>query len=213
MKADLTSPVAASTKRPYRQGLRAEAMAATADRMASAFFARLREQWFDEIRLEDVARDAEVSVQTLIRHFGGKEGLVEAAVRLFGDEVRARRNVASGDVDAVLRALIDDYEVGGDLVIRILAQEDRHPAVRRATDVGRAGHRQWLTDAFAPALAGLGPGERQRRLDALVAATDVYVWKLVRRDMGRSRDQLHTLMRDFVEAALRDLPAGPGPKS
>lgn len=178
-------------------------MTAAAERIASAFFARLREQWFDEIRLEDVARDADVSVQTLIRRFGGKEGLVEAAVRLFGEEVRARRSVAPGDTDAALCALIDDYEVSGDLVIRILAQEDRHPAVRSATDVGRAGHRQWLSEAFAPALAQLGAAERQTCLDALVAATDVYLWKLLRRDMGRSREDLRALLQLFVEAALR----------
>lgn len=206
MKSDAASPDPAPPKRAYRQGVRAEAAAAAGQRMAAAFFARLRDDWFDDIRLEDVARDAEVSVQTLIRHFGGKEGLLEAGIALFGDDVRARRQVTPGDMAGAIAALIDDYEVSGDLVIRILSQEDRHPALRRATDVGRLGHRQWLAETFAPALAPLDPEDRRRRLDALVVATDVYVWKLVRRDMGRPADEFSALLQRLVPAALAGSP-------
>ena len=43
--------------------------------------------------------------------------------------------------------------------------------------------------------------------DALVIATDVYVWKLVRRDMGRPTADLAELMRRLIAAAL----GGPAP--
>ena len=39
-------------------------------------------------------------------------------------------------------------------------------------------------------------------LDMLVAATDVYLWKLVRRDMRRSRDETLLILRRLVDAAL-----------
>jgi hypothetical protein len=39
-------------------------------------------------------------------------------------------------------------------------------------------------------------------LDALVAATDVYIWKLARRDMGRTREETGIILRRLVDAVL-----------
>ena len=39
-------------------------------------------------------------------------------------------------------------------------------------------------------------------LAILVVATDLYVWKLVRRDMRRSTAELRTLMENMIQAAL-----------
>jgi AcrR family transcriptional regulator len=189
-------------RRAYRLGARAKAAEAAADRTLAAFRTRLRDSWFDEIRLEDVAADAGVSVPTVIRRFGGKEGLLEAAYQQVGHEVLARRAVPPGDTAAAVRGLIDDYEASGDLILRSLAQEDRHPAIRHATDIGRAGHRDWLAEVFAGALADLPQAAARQRLDALVVATDVYVWKLVRRDMRRPPSELKALMEHLIEAAL-----------
>jgi AcrR family transcriptional regulator len=197
-------------RRAYRLGARAEAAEAAAARMVAAFRARLVDSWFDEIRLEDIAREADVSVQTVIRRFGGKEGLLEAVYEQMGGEILNRRSVPSGDTAKAVRALIEDYEASGDVILRALAQEDRHPAIRRATDIGRAGHRGWLAEVFADALDGLPEPQARQRLDALVVATDVYVWKLVRRDMRRSRGELRTLMEHLIAAALQTPPAPDG---
>jgi hypothetical protein len=48
---------------------------------------------------------------------------------------------------------------------------------------------------------------RQRRLAQLVAVTDVYTWKLLRRDKGLSRDQTVLAVRELVEA-LHNHPRG-----
>jgi AcrR family transcriptional regulator len=189
-------------RRPYRQRARAEAAEANAERILDAFARRLETSWFDEIRLEDVAREAEVSVQTIVRRFGGKDGLLTAVHERFGREVMTRRQVVPGQAAEALEALLEDYELSGDLVIRALAQEARHPALKRMTDKGRAGHRAWLAGVFEPQLARLPAGARQARLDALVAATDVYIWKLVRRDMERPVAELRALMWRFITAAL-----------
>jgi AcrR family transcriptional regulator len=194
-------------RRAYRLGARAKAAEAAADRMIEAFRARLSDSWFDEIRLEDIAADAGVSVPTVIRRFGGKEGLLESAYEQMGREIRARRSITPGDAAKAVKVLVEDYEANGDLVIRSLAQEDRHPAVRRAADIGRAGRRAWLAEVFADALAGLPEAAARRRLDALVVATDVYVWKLVRRDMRRPLGELRALMESLVAAALAAPPA------
>ena len=189
-------------KRAYRQGARADAMQAATDRILDVFSERLREDWFDHIRLEDVAQQADVSIQTILRRFGGKEGLLEAAQQRIGQEIMARRAVPKGDIAAAVRALVDDYEKIGDLVMRSLAQEDRYPAIRQATDFGRAEHRSWVADVFSPWLNTLPGGQARLLLDALVVATDLYVWKLIRRDLRRPIGELRALMQSMIQAAL-----------
>jgi len=199
-----------ATKRSYRQAARAQAAEETAMRILDAFDARLREGWFDEIRLEDVARDAGVTVQTVIRRFGGKDGLLAAAIDRLAVEIHGRRAVTPGDVAAAVRALIADYEACGDMVMRCLAQEDRHPAMRRMTDVGRASHREWLEQVFKPWLEPLPADAARVRTDALVVATDLYVWKLLRRDMNRPLAEYRRQVETLISAALEGLapPAG-----
>src|SRR6266545_3349860 len=68
MKVD----AAAAKPRRYTQGARAQAAEATALRIVDAFLTRLMKQWFDEITLDGVAEDAGVTVQTVVRRFGGK---------------------------------------------------------------------------------------------------------------------------------------------
>jgi AcrR family transcriptional regulator len=199
----------AELKRPYHQTARAAATAANAERILHAFRARLERQWFDEMRLDDVAHDAGVTVQTVIRRFGGKEGLLDSTVDLIAQEVMAMRAMPAGDTAAIVRGLLDDYEVNGDLVMRMLAQEDRFPPMRRMTDVGRREHRQWIATVFADRLAGLPEADAQRRLDALVVATDLYIWKLIRRDMGRPIAELQALMERLVQSALSDSSPAP----
>jgi hypothetical protein len=51
-------------------------------------------------------------------------------------------------------------------------------------------------------LAALDPKARRRRIDQLVCACDVYMWKLLRRDMGRSRDEAKNTILTTVGAIL-----------
>lgn len=192
----------ADPKRAYRQTARAATAEANAGRIVAAFRAGLERLWFDEIRLEDVAHDAGVTVQTLIRRFGGKEGLLEATVDVMAAEIMAMRATVPGDIPRAVRALSDDYEVSGDLILRLLAQEERWPALRRITDIGRREHRDWVAAIFAPWLDGLAAEPARRRLDALVVATDLYVWKLVRRDLQRPIDEFHALAARLIATAL-----------
>jgi hypothetical protein len=69
----------------------------------------------------------------------------------------------------------------------MLSQEDRIPAIRDMTEIGREYHRDWTRRVFAPQLAGLTRARRERRLASLIVATDVLVWKLLRRDMRLER--------------------------
>lgn len=46
------------------------------------------------------------------------------------------------------------------------------------------------------------PAVRQRAIRALHAATDVYTWKLLRRDLGLSRTETEKTMADLVVGVL-----------
>lgn len=202
----------APARRRYRQTARARMAEETGQRILDAFAERLKSGWFDEIRLEDVAAEAGVTVQTVIRRFGGKDGLLDAAAERLDHEIKTRREVPPGEIAGAVQALLDDYEAVGDLVMRSLAQEDRHPAMRRMTDAGRLYHRSWLLGVFSPWLEGLAVDEARRRADALVVATDLYVWKLLRRDMGRPPTEYRRLVERLITAALDGLSPSGGSK-
>jgi hypothetical protein len=84
-------------------------------------------------------------------------------------------------------------QLQGDAVLRLLAEEDRIPAVREMTDAGRAWHRDWVERTFAPLLAGM-------RGAARVVATDLLVWKLLRREMGLGRPMAERIVLEMVTA-------------
>lgn len=188
--------------RAYRQTARAETAEATAQRIVEAFSERMRDKWFDEITLEEVASMAGVTVRTVLRRFGGKDGLLKAFVESFVPSVDMSRHTRPGDVAAAIERVVDVYEAWGDSVIRNLAQEQRHPALRPLLELGRSRHRAITVEVYAPWLERLAEPERQSMLDALVAATDVYTWKLARRDMGRTRKETGTILRRLVDAVL-----------
>jgi AcrR family transcriptional regulator len=198
-----SSEMTASTagKRQYRMVARAEAAAATAERVLAAAWRQFAERPYDDVRLAGIARDAGVTVQTLHSRFGTKDELFVAAWGWQMSPEGARRDAAPvGDVRTAVRVLYDSYEDGGDAALRLIAQEDRIPAVLEMTDAGRAWHRAWVERTFAPLLQGLRGAARERRLVALVVATDLLVWKLLRREMGLDRRTAERIVIEMVTA-------------
>ena len=193
--------------RAYHQGARAEAAEATGRRIVEAFLARVRKQWFEEITLDQVAEDAGVTVQTVVRRFGGKPGLLAEGMKVMGAQINARRAAAPDDVDALVENLVADYERTGETVIRLLASEARHPELKEFLDFGRSEHRRWTAEAFAKRLSQLDAAKGKETLDALVVAGDVYTWNLLRCDMGRSvsatRRTMKFLFRSIIENSAR----------
>jgi AcrR family transcriptional regulator len=191
------------TTRAYRMGARAEAALDTHRRVLEAGMRLFGERPFDEVSLADVAADAGVTVQTVLRRFGSKEGLVEACAALGTEQVRAARWAApAGDVAAALRGLVEHYEEWGDRSLRLLAQEERVPAVREVTARGRALHHEWVDHVFEEALAKARGAARTRLRASLVAATDVYVWKILRRDLGLEVATTERTLREMVLSIL-----------
>lgn len=198
----MNNKTAAKPPRDYQQTTRAEAAEASTRRIIEAFLKRAETEWFDKIKLDDIAADAGVTVQTVVRKFGSKMGLLEVAHKHMGESVAVRRVVIPGDLDSAIDALTRDYEEAGPLVLRLLDQEQMHPVLKPTLEVGRQGHRDWLNETFAERLKTLTPARRQATLDALVVAADIYVWKLMRLDMGRSIPAYKQIVRQMILAAL-----------
>jgi AcrR family transcriptional regulator len=193
---------ATAPKRSYRMVARAEAAAATRERILAAAWRRFSEDVYEHVRLTDVASDAGVSAQTVYSAFGTKDQLFVAAwVWAIGPEGERRDRAAVGDVRGAVRLLYDSYELHGDGALRLLAEEDRIPAIREMTDAGRAWHRAWVERTFAPLLSGSRGPARERRLVALVVATDILVWKLLRREMRLDRRAAERIVTEMVVAA------------
>ena len=189
-------------KRPYRMRARAEAAAETGRRILEATIELHRERFWDQVSLEDIAERAGVTVRTVIRRFGSKERLIEAAAEEGTRQVTHQRYQAPiGDIEGAVKNLVDHYDEGwGDTALRLLAQEERVAAFRSITDAGRAFHYEWVERTFAPLLAKRTGEERRRLLAELIAICDVYFWKLLHRDLGLSREQTEVAIRETILA-------------
>lgn len=196
------SPSKAPPRRTYRQGARADAAARTGEAIISAFRNFLLSDWYDDISLDRVARAADVTVQTVLRHFGSKENMLAALAEALGGDIMEWRRVEPGDIDGAIAGVIEDYERSGEMVLRMLAQEERVPAIRTIVDMGRMGHRDWVRSSFAPWLDALDPDALEHRLDGLVVALDIYVWKVLRHDRGRSPAEVRGFMKSLVNGVL-----------
>ena len=182
---------------------RAAAVEDTRRRILQAVWELGRESMSVEIVLADVAERAGVTVRTVLRHFGSRDGLFAAALEYVQTELLRAREVPTGDdTGSAVSALFDEYEDLGDWVITMLGQENTVPEVRQITDRGRAMHRDWVQQAFRPSRRGDQLAEEQ--VDLLVVATDVYTWKLLRRDRGLDRTTAERRVETLVHAVLAD---------
>ena len=121
---------------------RAEAAAATRERILEAAWRRFSKDVYEGVRLTDIASDAGVSEQTIYTRFGSKDQLfVFAWAWAIGPEGERRDQAPVGDVRKAVRLLYDSYEAQGDAGLRLLAEEDRIPTIRQMADAGRAWHR------------------------------------------------------------------------
>ncbi|OKI81629.1 TetR/AcrR family transcriptional regulator [Micromonospora sp. CB01531] len=191
-----------NAKRAYVQTARAASAARTRQRILDATVALARRQASVEIVLTDVAESAQVSVQTVLRHFGSRDGLFEAAAAQAVQQVSAERHTPAGDVDAAVATLFDHYDRWGELMLRFLAQEAHDPRVYAVTEQGREFHRDWVAQVFAPMLAARPAGAREAITDLLVIATDLYTWKLLTRDRRLAREQAEGRVRQLIAAIL-----------
>jgi AcrR family transcriptional regulator len=189
--------------RAYDMSNRAAQAAATRDRIRDAAIAVYRERALDGFTLDEVARRAEVTVQTVLRAFGSKDQLVMKALIALSEETQPiKLPRVPGDVAEAVTIFFDLYEEVGDFVIQQLGDEPRLPGLKPEIDAGRRGHANWIEEAFAPFLARSEAQERSQMFHALMVATDVYVWKLLRRDQKLDRGDAEAVMRQLINGVI-----------
>jgi AcrR family transcriptional regulator len=193
--------------RPYTMTTRARGVEETRSRILDACVALHGERPVTEIGLDDIASRAGVSVQTVLRHFGSRAGLEDASLERAQQAVADERRTPVGDVAAAVRVIVDHYERRGDQALLMLAQEGHQPLMARITEQGKALHRHWVEEVFAPYLDRAD--DRAELTDLLVVATDVYTWKLLRRDRALGRERTERRMRHLVERLLAEPTHGP----
>jgi AcrR family transcriptional regulator len=194
-----------AARRPYAMRARAEAAERLSEQIIDAAYELWVERSYDEITLQEIADRARVSLSSVMRRFGSKEGVLEAIIstdRMGEGPLRA--SVAAGDVEAAIAALIDGYERIGDAVMRNIALEERLPAVADWVDLGRRFHRKWVGRVFAEWLPAPGTADYRRRRAQFIVATDLYTWKILRRDQGLSKQETALAMRDLVDRLIKE---------
>jgi len=184
----------AGSGRGYVKGARAHAedqtRAALLDAADEAFLAGPWEQ----ASLEEIARAAGVTKQTLLRHFGSKDGLLQRVLLRAVDEVKEQRlGVPTDDIAGAVNNLLEHYELRGGWAMRSSNLDLDGPLA----DLGRRArqlHYDWVELAFGGWLAAARPSERRRLRAALIAVCDVQAWWILSHDLELSRAEVRATL-------------------
>lgn len=194
--------------RTYSMTTRSASAEQTRTAILGAAFGLVGEKSSLEIVLADVAARAGVTVKTILRHFGSREALFDAVAEFAAREIDEERATPVGDLDRAVAIIVDHYELRGDWVIRMLAQEHSDARIAPVVQRGRRVHRDWVRATFAPQLESHPASARDAAIDLLVVATDVYTWKILRRDRELNRAQTEHRIRTLIGAVLNETPEG-----
>jgi AcrR family transcriptional regulator len=189
-------------KRRYAMTARAAKAEATKTRIRASAMELYCQRPIEDFTLDEVAQRAGVAVRTVLRAYPSKDELVYAAL----DELAAGgvylKPTPPGDIKAGVSAFFDIYETVGDLVLQRLSDERRRPGLKPSLDQGRENHRDGVKVIFAPQLRLRRGTARTELFDMLVVMTDVYVWKLLRRDMALGRPAAEAIVQRMISSII-----------
>ncbi|WP_162243162.1 MULTISPECIES: TetR/AcrR family transcriptional regulator [unclassified Leifsonia] len=190
--------------REYRMAARAESAEQTGERIVDAMLARLRDTPYERIRLDDIAADAGVSVQTVIRRFDGKAGLMTAVVgRELGRIVAARDAAEHDSVARTVTALVEHYEVYAELILKTYSEAPLVPGLAELVARGRAYHVDWCRRTFERHLdPSLDAQTRRLRLAQIVAVCDATTWRILRFDGGLTPGETERALGELLAPLL-----------
>lgn len=187
--------------RSYRLGKRATDVDERRAAAVEAAFAVWSELGFDGVTLQGVADRAGLSLKSVVRYFGTKEGLFRACLEVSVAREQGMRDVPAGDVAAVVRTLSERYEAIAERIVRNAEIEFRYPVMAEWVARVRASHTEWLARAFAPWLPTSGR-VRKERLGALFWATEIRSWWALRHALGHDRASTERVMRSMLDALV-----------
>lgn len=198
----MNNSVVSPSGRPYRMTARAQQAADTAQRILDAAKQCFENSEFNRVRLADIARMAAVTEQTVIRRFDNKEGLLLALIERELPRVEADRVPKAGEscsLAEAIQSLVEHYEKDGSVVLNFLSQETRSEEIRLLLERGRQVHEDWVKTYCREVLVEPDADEAPCRLSAIIAATDVSTWKILRQDRGHSAREVEQIMLDLIQ--------------
>jgi AcrR family transcriptional regulator len=184
-----------NSRRAYDGALRARKAEETAQRVVEKAEHLFATESFDRVTLAAVAQAARVTIPTLQRRFGNKDGLFGAcALRVRERVTRQLGTPPVGSIEMCIRQHVAHYEREGRMMWHLLRQESDVTLLQAPLAAGRALHRAWVELVFAEHIRRVARNKRKARTDAFVAVTDLFVWKLLRIDLGRSAAEVEAVM-------------------
>ncbi len=150
-----------------------------------------------------MAAKAGVTKQTLLRHFGLKDGLLMQALIHGATQIRDQRwSAPTGDVAGTVDNVLDHYEAWGERSMRVGAWQSGPPMLAAFSRGARQLHYDWVDYAFDPWLESLSADARKQRRAALIALCDVQMWWILSHDLGLARPEVHATLTDLIERLL-----------
>jgi AcrR family transcriptional regulator len=149
---------------------------------------------WEQASLEGIARAAGVTKQTLLRHFGSKDRLLERVLARAVDEVEKQRlSVPRNDIAGAVDNLLEHYEIRGGRAMRS-SNLDLGGSLTDFARRARQFHYDWVELAFEAWLIAARPPERRRLRAALIAVCDVQAWWILTHDLELSRAEVRATL-------------------
>lgn len=191
--------------REYKQVERAKAQ----ERTREALIAAATDEFFEgnwlKSTLDSLSHKAGVTRQTLLRHFGSKDGLLMQSLIRGASQVRDQRwSTPTIDIPGAVDNVIDHYEEWGERSVRIGAWQRGPTVLALFANAARQIHYDWVEHAFARWLEGFDDKTRARRRAILVVLCDVQTWWILSNDLGLPRREVHAILTDQIERALEE---------
>jgi AcrR family transcriptional regulator len=192
-------------RRPYNKVARERAQQRTREALLNAADAELYEDRWQQTTLQALSAKAGVTKQTLLRHFGSKDGLLlQALIRGAAHVLEQRWSAQPGNIDLTVENLLDHYEQWGERSLRIGAWQRGATPLAKLSQTARQVHYDWVDFAFAPQLQALDARLRARRRGALIALCDVQTWWILSHDLALERADVHATLTDAIERLLAE---------
>jgi AcrR family transcriptional regulator len=190
-------------RRPYKKVAREQSQQRTREALLEAAIDEFYADRWGKASLEALAARAGVTKQTLLRHFGSKEGLlIQALVRGAAQVLDERWSAPVGDVDGAIENLLDHYELWGRRARQIGAWQDAPSVLAKLSQAGRQLHYQWVDFAFAPQLEGLDGAAHARLRAELIVICDVQTWWILAHDLELPRAEIKAILIGMIDRTL-----------
>jgi len=190
-------------RRPYKKVAREQAQQRTRDALLDAADAELYEDRWQQTSLQALSAKAGVTKQTLLRHFGSKDGLLLTALIRGASEVLEQRwSAQPGDLEIAVENLLEHYEAWGERSLRIGAWQRGGGPFAKLSQAARQVHYGWVDYAFGPQLKALDAPMRAQRRAALIALCDVQAWWILSHDLALERAAVKATLIDAIGRLL-----------